>query len=98
MRLGACPKLPRGPESRFWFRALEPQCAQAPLASAHTTANPSRFSPGPLGLQPFQILYLTENALIALLEVEALLGSPQKANVVSDPNKSWLTINVQVLL
>jgi hypothetical protein len=98
MRLGACPKLPRGPENRTWFRALEPQFAFAPLASAHTTTNPSRFSPGPLALLPFEILYFSENQLITLFEVEALLGSAQKGSVIADPHKTWLTINVQIVL
>jgi len=98
MRLGACPKLAHGPENRTWFRALEPQFAFAPLASGHTAANPSRFSPGPLILLPFEILYFSENPMIALFEVEALLGSPKKGTVIADPQKTWLTINVQVAL
>jgi RES domain-containing protein len=98
MKLGACPKLLSGPENRVWFRALEPQFATAPLASAHTTANPSRFSPGPLGIVPFEILYFSENQMIALFEMEALLGSPKKGTVIADPRKTWLTINVQIVL
>jgi len=67
MRLGACPKLLTGAENRIWFRGIEPQYARAPLASAHTVANPSRFSPGPLIHHPFEILYFSENQLIVLL-------------------------------
>jgi hypothetical protein len=98
MRLGTCPKLPRGTENRTWFRALEPHFASAPLASAHTIGNPSRFSAGPLALFPFEILYFSENQLITLFEVEALLGSPKKGTVIPDPHRSWLTINVQTVL
>lgn len=36
--------------------------------------------------------------MIALLEVESLLGSPQMGTVIGNPNKPWLTINVQVVL
>jgi hypothetical protein len=46
-----------------------------PLGTAHTVGVPSRFSAGPASLRPFEILYLSENHLVCLKEVEALLGS-----------------------
>jgi hypothetical protein len=69
----------------------------SPLAAAHTTGVPSRFSPGPASRTPFEILYLSENHGVCLREVEALLGSHRIAPI-SHPAGAWVIINVQVTL
>jgi hypothetical protein len=48
----------------------------------------------------FQILYLAEDALVALYEVQALLGSayPGAAFAPNPAGGAWTTINVQVRL
>lgn len=90
-------KLILRPESRVWYRAFDPKHMTSPLATAHTVGVPSRFSPGPTSLSPFQILYLSENQLVCLREVEALLGSPSVGHV-PHPANAWLIINVQISL
>ncbi len=97
VRLAACAKLALGPESRTWFRAFDPRHMGTPLSTAHTVAFPSRFSPCPASLTPFEILYLSENHFVCLREVEALLGS-SRISFVPNPAHSWLIINVQVSL
>lgn len=98
MKFAACAKLHRGPEIRTWYRALDPKYSHAPLASGHTVAVPSRYSPGPNAIQPIEILYFSENQLVALWEVEALLGSLHKGSVLANPAQAWLTTNVQIQL
>ncbi len=99
MRLGACARLQLVPENRSWYRALDPKYSQAPLGSAHTVASPSRFSPGPNTLQPFEILYFSETHLVAQYEIEALLGSLTKGSVIANPAQtSLLIISVRVEL
>ena len=97
MRLAACARLSLGPENRVWFRAFDPRHMSTPLATAYTAQVPSRFSPGPACASPFEILYLSENHLVCLREVEALLGS-STITPIPNPTSSWLIINVQVSL
>ena len=98
MKLTACARLHRGPETRTWYRALDPKYSHAPLGSAHTVAVPSRFSPGPNAFQPFEILYFSETQMVALWEVQALLGSLRQGSVIANPAQAWLTINVRLQL
>jgi RES domain-containing protein len=98
VKLAACARLSRHPETRKWYRALDPKHSRSPLSSSHTTAAPSRFSPGPLAVKPFEILYFSETHMVALLEVEALLGSPHQGTLIANPAQSWLTLSVDVQL
>jgi RES domain-containing protein len=98
MKLGACPKLTLSPEGRVWFRAIDPKYGPSPLSSAHTAAAPSRFSAGPLALNPFEVLYFAENAMTALWEVGSLFGSLKHNILVPNPSCAWLTINMHVQL
>lgn len=97
MKLAACGKLSLGPENRYWFRAFDPRHIVTPLDAAHTSTFPTRFSPGPISLSPFQIIYLSENQLVCLREVEALLGSSKLA-LLPNPVFAWTIINVRVTL
>lgn len=99
MNLGAVAALPLGPETRTWFRAVDPQFLPTALQTAHTTRVFSRYSPGPLGQPPFEILYLAENQLVALFEVQALFGAPTKPGaLVPNPARTWVTQSVTVQL
>jgi hypothetical protein len=89
VRLAACARLTLRPETGVWFRAFDQRHMGTPLGAAHTIAVPSRFSAGPASLTPFEILYLSENHLVCLWEVEALLGSP-RMSPVPNPAHSWL--------
>ena len=98
MNLSACSALVTGPENRVWFRAIHPQHWRQALATAHTAAIPSRYSPG-TGRQSFEVLYLAEDPQVALFEVGALLGSPHPGgSYLPNPRQPWLILNVQITL
>lgn len=99
MNLGACPSLRTGPERAVWYRAIEPQHWPTALATAHTIFGATRFSPA-TGLAPgFPLLYLAENHIVALLEVEALFGTAGLGlSYLPNPQGAWAVLNVQVTL
>jgi len=101
MILRACSALKVGPETRVWYRALEPGYLPTALRTAQTKIYPSRYGAGANALRPFEVLYLAEDHQVALYEVRALLGAPfAKAGVVVVPNplKPWTILNVRVTL
>ncbi len=83
-----------------WIRALHPRHLANPLGTAHTSAHATRFNPGTAADPAFEILYLAENATVALFEVQALLGSayPGAAFVPNPVGGPWTLIDVQVKL
>lgn len=100
MNTAACPSLPAGPESgTVWFRAIQPQHFATALGTSHTKTIPSRFSAGAPAAPQYEILYLAENHMVALFEVQALLGSPlSPGGVVPQPRRAWSILNVNVNL
>lgn len=99
MNLAAIPTLPLVPQTGNWYRAVDPQFLPAAISTAHTPRIPSRFSPGPLGRPPFEILYLAENHLVALYEAQALFGSPHRpGGTVPNPSGTWVVISTYVQL
>jgi RES domain-containing protein len=86
-------------ETGVWYRALQAHFLPTALATSHTTTIPSRFSDASPASPGFEILYLAENHLVALLEVQALLGSPTTpGGVVPHPRSTWAVLNVNVKL
>jgi hypothetical protein len=60
---------------------------------------PSRFNIGSAASPQFEILYLAENHMVALFEVQALLGSPlSSGGIVPHPRRAWTILNVAVNL
>lgn len=99
MNLAACGALPRRPETQVWFRAIQPQFWTTSLATAQTKVIPSRFNAGATASPQFEILYLAENPMVALFEVQALFGTPtQPGGVIPHPRQAWITVNVTVQL
>ena len=99
MNLSACSALNRGPETRVWYRAIQPQHWLTALSAVQSKVIPSRFNEGPTASPQFEILYLSENHTVALFEVEALFGSPwQLGGTIPNPRQSWIIINVTVRL
>jgi RES domain-containing protein len=99
MNLAACGALAQRPETGVWFRAIQPQFWTTSLATAQTKSIPSRFNAGAHATSPFEILYLAENPMVALFEVQALFGTPtQPGGVVPHPRQAWITVNVTVQL
>lgn len=73
MNLSNCGTLRTTPQTGTWFRAIQPQHQPTALQTSHSSRIPSRFNEGN---NAFEILYLAEDHLVALFEVQALLGSP----------------------
>jgi hypothetical protein len=91
--------LPLAPESSTWYRALSTHFLPTALSTWHTSTLLSRFSDASPEFPGFEILYLAENHLVALLEVQALLGSPNTpGGLVPSPHGTWTTLNVNVSL
>lgn len=70
------PSLAAVPVAGTWWRATKLLHAASPLATAHTRTTSGRFNPGSTTHPSIEILYLTEDHLVAQFEVEAVLGSP----------------------
>lgn len=87
------------PESRTWYRALKTDFLPTALSTRHTRTTKSRFSGAGLQSSGYEVLYLSENHLVALLETGALLGSPLlPGGIVPHPHETWTTLNVSVSL
>ena len=98
MNFGACSSLRTRAENGVWYRAIEPQYAATPLGAMHTLFMPTRFSLATSARAAFPLLYLTENQVTALYEVEAMYGMPTAGLFVPNPQASWLILNVGVVL
>ncbi|MGH7170565.1 MAG: RES family NAD+ phosphorylase [Gemmataceae bacterium] len=93
-------RLHRRPLQGTWIRALHPRYLANPLGTAHTTTHASRFNPGTPADPAFEMLYLAEDASVALFEVQALLGSayPGAAFVANPAGGPWTLMDVEVNL
>jgi RES domain-containing protein len=90
---------PLGPESRTWYRALQTHFLASALSTRHTRTLSSRFSAATPDSPGYEILYLAENHAVALLEAQALLGSPiTPGGMVPHPHSTWTILNVAVRL
>jgi hypothetical protein len=99
MNLSQCAALRRGPLTGTWYRAIQPQFWTTALATHQTRVIPSRFNTGTTATPQFEILYLSENHLVALFEVEALLGSPtHPGGIIPHPRQAWTVLNVDLQL
>ena len=95
----ACRRLVPRPQSGTWFRAVEPQFWQVALQTAQTKTYPSRFNAAQGASGPFETLYLAEDSMVALFEVQALFGDPvTPGGIVPHPRKSLGVLNVTVSL
>jgi hypothetical protein len=91
--------LARRPLTGPWFRAIRPQFFQTALAFAHTATIPGRFNGGSIQHPGFPVLYLAEDQIVALFEVDALLGSPLPGkSFLPNANQPCTTVPVDVQL
>lgn len=82
-----------------WYRAIQPHFLPTALHTKHTRRIRSRFSNGSTSKPSYRILYLAETHLVALFEVQALLGSPTiPGGVVPKPHGAWTILDVNISL
>ena len=99
MNLTACADLPTTFATGTWYRAARLRHLPNVLRTQHTASIPSRFNPGSSGETPFEILYLADTHLVALFEVQALVGAPtQPGGTLSNPQHAWAIVNASVKL
>jgi RES domain-containing protein len=96
-----CEPRPRGqlgpsPVERDWYRAIRPRYLAAPLATLHTTLTPTRYNPARQTSRQFETLYLAEDHLLCLREVEAIYGF--QSRLVPNPVGTWCILNVAIVL
>jgi RES domain-containing protein len=97
MNLANCATLVRGPISGTWYRAVQMRFLSTVLSTAHTPNIPSRFNPAYLHSTSFEVLYLAENRIVALFEVQAIFGG-LPGTLVPNPATPWVIANVRVSL
>jgi len=90
------------PTKTDWYRAVRPHFVtkHRALATHHTKTIPGRYNGGTLSRPAFPVLYLAENQIVALFEVQALIGSPVVVSkVYAHPgSKTWTVLKVSVSL
>jgi RES domain-containing protein len=86
MKLVACKRLKFQPINATWYRAISTEHWRTALSTAHTSIVATRFNPGRTAETPFEVLYLAENQIVALYEVNAIFGPPERA--IADPHKN----------
>jgi hypothetical protein len=97
MKLKNCSRLNPIGFGGVCYRAVPPQYLATVLQTGHTATVTTRFSSGSLAHPQFEILYLSENPVVALFEVQALLGSWHGVNV-PNPHVFSTIVSVQVRL
>lgn len=96
MILDDCGALTPSPQTGTWFRAVAPHFGARAISTEHTRKSVSRFSCGGTASSGYELLYLTENHLTALFEVEALYGSP--LTLVANPTASFTVVPIKIAL
>ena len=97
MKLGACKRLPLQPVNATWYRAIAPKYWKLALKTDYTAQVTTRFNPGKAAKIQFEIFYLGESQSVALYEVGAMFGPPDRP--VANPYQSkFLPIDVSVSL
>jgi len=87
------------PHNNTWFRAVSPRFTSTAISTVQSKTIASRFSAASAAKPGFEVLYLAENHLVAMFEVQALFGSPlTPGGVVSNPSSSFVTLAIQTSL
>ena len=82
----------------MWYRAIPTIFLSTALSVAHSRTVPGRFNDGSLAAPSFPVLYLAEDPVLALFEVQALFGSPAPGGIVPNPKIAVASLNVDVIL
>lgn len=86
--------LPSTSLSGTYYRAVNTKFITTAISTAHTPTVVSRYSDGKHG---YKLLYLAEDHLTALCEVNAMLGVPwSPGSLIPSPFGSWTVVPVNV--
>lgn len=96
MKASGCGKLELNPLTGIWYRALNLRHWRTRLSTDHTRSFKSRFSSATPESPLYRILYLGENHVGAIYEVNAVLGDPEAP--VANPRGSWVLMSLDVRL
>jgi hypothetical protein len=80
----------------MWFRAIPKKHWKTALRTDHTSGIVTRYNPGAAAKTPYEILYLAENPTVALYEVGAIFGPPDRP--IPNPEQRYSIIEVNVSL
>jgi RES domain-containing protein len=86
-------------ETRTWYRVVGTRYVASAIATGHTVVVPSRFYDPTTAYPQFASLYVSDSALVAMFEAQALFGSPTTpGGTVSPPAGSWTVVTVRLQL
>lgn len=91
-------RLTRGPLGGTWYRAIATVFLPTALSVSHSRTVPGRFNNGSPTGPSFPVLYLGEDPVLALFEVQALFGSPTPGGIVPNPKIAVASLNVKIFL
>lgn len=91
-------RLTRRPLTGTWYRAIATVFLPTALSVSHSRTVPGRFNDGSAAAPSFPVLYLAEDPLLALFEVQALFGSPAPGGIVPNPKSAVASLNVKIVL
>lgn len=91
-------QLTRGPLTGTWYRAMATVHLPTALSVSHSRTVPGRFNDGSRSAPSFPVLYLAEDPVLALFEVQALFGSPTPGGIVPNPKSAVASLNVNLIL
>ena len=99
MNVGNVAQLQTRPETKIWYRAIQPQHWASSLKTSQSRGISSRFNIGAAAKPQYSVLYLAENPVVALFEAQAIFGSTiSPPGIIAHPRRAFITINVQVQL
>ena len=88
----------RKPLVGTWYRAIPTVFISTALSVSHSRTVPGRFNDSSSVSPSFPILYMAEDHLLALFEVQALFGSPKPGGLVPNPKIAVAILNVNISL
>jgi len=86
------------PLTGIWYRAIATVFLPTALSASHSRTVPGRFNDGSVAVPSFPVLYLAEDPLLAMFEVQALFGSPTPGGIVPNPRRAVASVNVKITL
>lgn len=98
MNLSACSNLPTQPETGTWYRAIQQKYFSTAQHTNHTKLFATRFNAGRVAQPQYEVLYLAQDQIVALFEIQALFGSQINNHIIPNPAVTPVIMPVEVVL